>query len=315
MNYTRLSDWDASFSNPSTSDQSWGALQNYLVSDWGYDPNTDWGSFRRFDEGANQYEFMNPSDQSWGSMSSALRADPRLNTYLDDIFPSGTTKIDMGSYGPSIIPRPNPIPSSTPGTTTTGVVDQGFSFPDLGDVQGPYSESTSYSGIGPENQATINAWVQQLSGLLNQDAYGNVIQGAYGPAREQVQGDYAEAMKYLPYMYENQLRPALQSGINRLAGSNVLNSTVAGDLLSKLSGEVSDSILAQQAGLSGQQAQVLAGLSGQQAQAMAAYPALLSAVIGDLGRYSESTSYQEDPTATYRILASLVPYMLEYGVA
>ena len=141
---------------------------------------------------------------------------------------------------------------------------------------------TSYSGFGSGWQNWSQNTVQPvLSNLLGN--YEGFVNNAYGNATNGMQ-----------QFAQNQMAPAAQSVINNLAGRGMINSSVAGDTMSKTLSNIANQA-------QGYQAQ----MAGSQANAMMQLPTFATN-LAQFGQYSNST----DNSTPYRIMASLLSGMM-----
>lgn len=137
----------------------------------------------------------------------------------------------------------------------------------------------SYSGMGqPYQDFTTNTVMPTLSNLI----------GNYQTTTNQA---YDDASSGIGTLTKNALTPAIQSTINSLAGRGMINSSVAGDALSKTASNVANSVLASQQ-----------DLATNRANAMTSGYSDLLTNLAELGRYSQSGN---DATS-YQIMANLL---------
>lgn len=159
---------------------------------------------------------------------------------------------------------------------------------------------TSYSGLGNAWQGFGTGQVMPiLQNLLS--AYPNLVNQNYGQAAGGIQNAYQQGVQGMGNFTQQQLKPAMQNTLNSLGSRNVLNSSVAGDALSKTMTGIGTNSLGMMGNMMGQQSSMLGGLYGQQANAAMQYPNFALQTAGT-GQYST----QKDPTEMYRIWASLM---------
>lgn len=141
---------------------------------------------------------------------------------------------------------------------------------------------TSYSGMGEGWQNfSQNQAMPILSSLLSN--YPGYIDNTYNTASTG-----------LANFTSNQLQPAIQSTLNGLAGRNMINSSVAGDALSKTL-----------TGLAGNMQGYQANLAADAAKAKMAYPSF-ALNAANTGQHSTSTN----PLAPYQMMADLIARMM-----
>ena len=141
----------------------------------------------------------------------------------------------------------------------------------------------SYSGLGSGYQGFSNNTVMPLLQKLLSGYSGNVNSA------------YSNATSGLGTITKNTITPAIQSVIDRLAGKNMLNSSVASDTMSGTISDLASGLLSNQTALAGNKATALT--SG--------YNDLLTGSAG-LGQFSSST----DNSRPYQIMASLLQSMM-----
>jgi hypothetical protein len=135
---------------------------------------------------------------------------------------------------------------------------------------------TAYSGMG---QPWQDFSTQKIMPIIQQ-----LLQGGAGGYRNQV---YGNAIGNVGNMATTMMKPAIQNVINSLSGRNMINSTVAGDTMSKAMTDVATPIMGYQAGL--------------ESQAASEYPKLLQGLAG-MGQYSLS----QDPLEAYKLFAQML---------
>jgi len=211
-----------------------------------------------------------------------------------------------------------------------------------------FSQMSDVGDLFANAQSTMQSGYQDVLGDL-QNAYQGAISGAgkaWNQAKNQVQGQgqdltqgintaYTDAGNYLPYMMQSQLKPQLQSGLNSLGSRGMLDSSIAGDVLSQASKGVMSDIMAQQAALSGQKAgalsqaeqnifSALSGMDKSKASTLSNLEGSLAQQTGSLGSQYQGllgqlASQEAQTGATlqggeYEILASLLPYLTENAI-
>ena len=136
---------------------------------------------------------------------------------------------------------------------------------------------SSYSGLGSVWQQFGANQAPKLEGWLNN--YDTNVNTAYNQASQGVGN-----------VLSNQISPAIQQNINGLAGRGMLNSSVAGDVMSKT-----------MTGLAGNHQANAMNLNAGRASALLDLGKQLMAG-GSLGQYSESSN----PLAPYQMLAEMI---------
>lgn len=142
---------------------------------------------------------------------------------------------------------------------------------------------SKYTGLGSGYQGFSNNTVMPLLQKLLSGYSGNVNSA------------YSNATSGLGTITKNTITPAIQSVIDRLAGKNMLNSSVASDTMSGTISDLTNNLFSNQVGLA--QNKVSALTSG--------YNDLLTGSAG-LGRYSSDS----DTSTPYQIMASLLQSMM-----
>lgn len=140
---------------------------------------------------------------------------------------------------------------------------------------------TSYSGLGSVWQNFSANQAPKLESWLNN--YDTNVNTAYNQASQGVGN-----------VLSNQIAPAIQQNINGLAGRGMLNSSVAGDVMSKT-----------MTGLAGNQQTNAMNLNAGRASALLDLGKQLMAG-GAMGQYSESSN----PLAPYQTMAELISQLL-----
>lgn len=181
----------------------------------------------------------------------------------------------------------------------------------------------SYSGFDPKiksqllPQLTQQFGQQPLFGYGDIDRYVKKASDAYKPAFGMVSGAFSKARESLPALYRNTLIPSTQNVLNNLVSRGILNSSMGSDAISNMNRRVAGDIAGRQAGLYGQEADILSRLAGMQAGAgnqlmvdllgqilnrESRNKGLLAGLLSDMGRYNESSS----PFQPYQAMIDLL---------
>ncbi len=183
---------------------------------------------------------------------------------------------------------------------------------------GPLSTSASLSNAN--SLSNNSSWNKSYSGLGSgwTNWSGNTVQpllsGVLGNYPNFINSAYNDASSGINAVAQSQLAPAMQGVINKLASRGMINSSVAGDAMSKTASGILDSLLSNQT-----------SLNANRAGALAQYPSLLMNAA-QLGQYSSGTgganatstssslsnssSSSSDTSTPYRIMASLLSGMM-----
>lgn len=211
-------------------------------------------------------------------------------------------------------PQPPQRPVYDPGVDPIGnaaennsqpVAGRPTNFPDFADVEGPWS----YSGLGPQAESFSNNILGQIGSLLEPENYLERLGLNLERARGMVSGDYREAEKSLPLLFDSAMRPAMQGALNKMAQRGMINSSTGQGIMGDTLSQVSDLIFGRQAGLEAERARELAGLIRSDYGQRVSMPSTLAQIAGLFGRRSES----RDPSVGFRSLVSLLPTLLEAG--
>lgn len=188
---------------------------------------------------------------------------------------------------------PNPLVQAQPGGTPF----------DLDGV----NTGSSYSGTLGANAGMIGGWLDNLSQMLDPQAWKMGVNNTFDNATSNVQGHYQDQMNYLPYLLQNSLQPKLQQAMNQSASRGMFNSSQGDNLIQQaMRGALQDQTQ-QQFQLGSQQAQQMSALEGDRADALNYLPKLLSESAQGIGRYSEADQGQAS------LLAALFPSLIQYG--
>lgn len=142
---------------------------------------------------------------------------------------------------------------------------------------------TKYTGLGAGyTNFTNNNLLPLLQQLVS--GYATNVDKAYNNANTS-----------LGTITRNTITPAIQSTINNLAGRNMINSSVAGDTMSKTISSLSSDLLNKQAGIASNKATALT----------TGYGDLLTNLTG-LGQYRT----ESDTSIPYQIMANLLRSMM-----
>lgn len=250
------------------------------------------------------YTFFNNATSDQIGTIKNLTSNPTITGYnptyasdLDTGFSSGKYSYEdaLNALGILMNQANTPIPtvaSPTTTTTDTGGGDEssseetgGYDFNFPTDIM-PKSESTggSYSGL-PESYRD-----QLLSSVMPQ------LNQAVAQMPQNIDKYVSEALSSYEQQRQNALRKSVPAALAQMANRGIISSTAGNEILSNV---YSDS--ANEASTKGYQTAMQAALL------KANMPEVLRA-IADLGKYSSgsSSSYSEDPTQMYSILASML---------
>ncbi len=147
------------------------------------------------------------------------------------------------------------------------------------------------TSVGPSSYGGLGAGYQ---GFMGSDLLPLLQQLVSGYATN-VDKAYNNANTSLGTITRNTITPAIQSTINNLAGKNMINSSVAGDAMSKTISNLSSDLLNKQAGISANKATALSTGYGD-----------LLTNLANIGRYQTSS----DTSAPYQIMANLLRSMM-----
>jgi hypothetical protein len=147
------------------------------------------------------------------------------------------------------------------------------------------------TNVGPSSYGGLGAGYQ---GFMGNDLLPLLQQLVSGYATN-VDKAYNNANTSLGTITRNTITPAIQSTINGLAGRNMINSSVAGDAMSKTISNLSSDLLNKQAGISANKATALTSGYGD-----------LLTNLANLGRYQTSG----DTSTPYQIMANLLQSMM-----
>ena len=181
----------------------------------------------------------------------------------------------------------------------------------------------SYSGFDPKIKSQLLPQLTQQFGQQPSLGYGDInryvkkASDAYKPAFGMVSGAFSKARESLPALYRNALIPSTQNVLNNLSSRGILNSSMGSDAISNMSRRMAGDVAGQQAGLYGQEADILSQLAGTQAEAGNQLMAnllgqilgresgdkgLLAGLLSDMGKYRESSSPFQPYTAMIDLL-------------
>lgn len=144
----------------------------------------------------------------------------------------------------------------------------------------------SFSGLG-----------QNFGGFLSQIAptAGQVITGMpgqqqqlYDQARSDINMGFDNAVAETGKAYKDQLEPALQQAMNSLNKRGMLNSSMAGNVMSQTARGLGRDIIGDQTNLRMGRQGALGGVAQQEAQNQFRYPELLASLLSQ-DKFSEST--------------------------
>ena len=221
------------------------------------------------------------------SMDTGVVAPDRLNDYLL----GGATQADLDYYNSHMGYVAPPPPAPPPAPAPSPPAPPAFDYPlDLYQSSSNESEHSSYSGLPTKYQESL---LQAIMPQLTQS-----IEGMSGNIDQYNE----EAMKAYESDFKNMATKAMPSILNDVFGRNMQESSIAGDVTSKV---LSDIV----ANLQPQAHQT----AMQSAKLKADMPGLLSNIAG-LGKYnvssSASTGEGSDPGQPYRTALDFLQTMM-----
>ena len=145
----------------------------------------------------------------------------------------------------------------------------------------------TYQGLGPGFNELLTQLFPDI--LKEFSGFQDRQPGLFDEARGNITSGYGDARNNLTGLFDNKLAPALQQQLNSLGSRNMINSSVAGDAMSKTATGVADQMQSRLAALSLEEQKALAGITSQQAGQSGQYAGLLTNLLG-AGRYSETNN-------------------------
>ena len=144
----------------------------------------------------------------------------------------------------------------------------------------------SYSGVGKN----FGGFLDQISPIAGQVITGmpGQQQQLYGQARNDINTGFNDAISQTGKTFQDQLEPALQQVMNNLNRKGMLNSSMAGNVMSQTARGLGKDIIGDQTQLRMGRQGALSGVTQQEANNQFRYPELLAGLLSQ-AKYSESS--------------------------